>query len=199
MFEGIGDDGNVEAGLFHVKDGKADTVETDGTLFDDEVGEFFGEFEAVFPAAIEVSSLGADGGGIDMPLYDVAVEAAVHDHASFEVDQVAGLPGFQVGLVERLFDGGDPVGAFAQLFYSKADPVVGDALINFQFSGDGGFDPEGAIGAPGGGFADFSKRFDNSCKHGREFRKFIRNWASPNLYLRPGGRKYRYYDLSIKN
>ena len=44
-----------------------------------------------------------------MTLDDMAVEAAVHDQASFQVDEVAGLPGAEVGLFEGFFDGGHAV------------------------------------------------------------------------------------------
>ena len=109
MFEGVRDDGEVEFRLFYIEDGEADAVEADGAFFDDEVAEFFWEFEAVFPASVSVGAFEAGGGGVDMSLDDVAVEAAVHDHATFEVDEVAGSPGAQVGFFEGLFDGCDAV------------------------------------------------------------------------------------------
>ena len=96
MFEGIRDDSDVEFGFFDVEDGETDAIEANGSFFDDEVAEFFREFEAVFPAAVHVFPFEAGGGGIDMPLDDMAVEATVHDHASFEVDEVAGLPAAKI-------------------------------------------------------------------------------------------------------
>jgi hypothetical protein len=173
MFEGIGYDGHVEAGFFYVENGEADAVEADGAFFNDKGSEFFGEFEPEFPAAFKVFSFRADGGGIDVSLYDVAIEAAVHYKASFQVHQVSPLPAFQVGLLKGFFDGCDPMGAILYLFYGETDAIMGNALIYFQFFRDGGFDPEGAIGAPGCCFPDFSERFYNSCKHGGEFRKFL--------------------------
>ena len=96
MFEGIGDDGDVEFGSLYVKDGEADAIEADRAFFDDQVAEFFGEFEAKLPAAVELFAVEADGGGVDVALDDMTVEAAVHDQASFEVDEVAGLPVAQI-------------------------------------------------------------------------------------------------------
>ena len=96
MFEGIRDDSNVEFGSFDVEDGEADAIEANGSFFDDEVAEFLREFEAVFPTAIHVFPFEAGGGGIDMALDDVAVEATVHHHTSFEVDEVAWLPAAKV-------------------------------------------------------------------------------------------------------
>jgi hypothetical protein len=112
VFEGIGDDGDVEFCLFDVEDGEACAVEADGAFFNEEVAEFFREFEAVFPAAFPFAAFETSGGGVDMSLDDVAVEAAVQDHASFEVDEVAGLPGVEVGFSEGFFDGGNAVGCF---------------------------------------------------------------------------------------
>jgi len=109
VFEGIGDDGDVEFCLFDIENGQAGAVEADGAFFYDEVAEFFGEFEAEFPAAVELAAFEAGGGGVDVSLDDVAVEPAVHGHASFEVDQVAGLPAVEISFCEGLFDGGNAV------------------------------------------------------------------------------------------
>jgi len=87
-------------------------------------------------------------------LDDVTIEAAVEEHTSFQVDEVACLPGFQIGLLEGFFDGCHPVEAVFYLFHGEADPVVGDALVYFQFLREGGFYPEGFIGALGGNGPD---------------------------------------------
>jgi len=76
------------------------------------VAEFFGEFEAELPAAVQCCAVDTGGGSVYVALDDVAVEAAVQDHASFEVDEVAGLPGVEVGFSEGFFDGGNAVGCF---------------------------------------------------------------------------------------
>ena len=149
VFEGVWYDGDVKPGLFYIKDGEADAVEADGAFFYDEGSEFFGEFEAEFPAAVEVFPLGADGGGVNVSLNDVTVQASIHLEASFQIDQMSGLPGVEVGLLEGLFDGGDPVGIVSDLFHGEADAVVGDTLVNFQFAGEGGSYPEGPVGAFG--------------------------------------------------
>jgi hypothetical protein len=95
------------------------------------VAEFFWEFEAIFPAAVLVCAFEAGGGGVDMSLDDMAVEPAVHDHTSFEVDEVAGLPGAQIGLYEGFFDGCDAVEVVFYFFHGKAYAAMGEALIDF--------------------------------------------------------------------
>jgi len=105
MLEGVGDDGDAEAVAFYVKDGQAGAVEADGAFFDHEVAELLWEFEPEFPAAVEFAAVEAGGGGVDMSLDDMAVEAAVHDQASFEVDEVAWLPVAHGGFFQGLFDG----------------------------------------------------------------------------------------------
>jgi len=129
MFESVGDDGDVKFGFFDVKDGEADAVEADGTFFDDQVSELFGEFETVFPTAVLIGAFEAGGGGVDVPLDDMAIEAAIHDHTSFEVDEVSGLPGAEIGFFEGFFDGGDAVKRAVRFFYGEADAVVGKALV----------------------------------------------------------------------
>ncbi len=147
VVEGIGDDGDIEPGLLHIEDGEADAIEANGAFFDDELGEFLGEFETEFPAAVEVFAVEAGGGRIDMSLDDVSIEAAVHDQASFEVDEIAWLPLAEVGLFEGFFDGGDAVEVVLLFFYREADAVMGNALVDFEFVGNGGCDPECLVGA----------------------------------------------------
>jgi hypothetical protein len=171
MFEGIGDDGDVEFCLFYIEDGEAGAVEADRAFFDDQVAEFFGEFEGKLPTAVEFAAFEAGGGGVDMALDDVAVKAAVHDQASLEVDEIAGLPGVQICLFEGFFDGCYAVEVVFELFYGQTDAVMGNALVDPEFGGDGGFDPECFIGAVGFDGLYFAERFDYSCKHACKFRK----------------------------
>ena len=149
MLEGIGDDGDVKAVLFDVKNSEADAIEADGAFFDHEVAKFLWEFEAEFPTALEFLSFCAGGGGIDVTLDDMAVEPAVHDHTAFQVDEVPGLPGIEAGLLEGFFDGGHSVGIGQYFFDREAGAVMGDALVDLKFGGEGGLDPECSIGAFG--------------------------------------------------
>ena len=174
----IRDDGDVEPGPFYVENGEADTVEANGAFFDDEVAEFFWEFEAVFPTAVELFAVDAGCGGIDVALNDVSVEAAVHHQASFEVDEVAGLPGAQIGFFEGFFDSGDAVEVVLCFFDGEADAVMGDALVDRQFMANGGGDPECLVAAVGLGGADLAEGFDNSGKHKVRISHFISGFGN---------------------
>lgn len=125
MVVSVWNDGDIEFGFFHIKDGQTGAVEADGAFFDDEMAKFFGEFESEFPAAVEVAAFETDGGGVDVSLDDVAVEAAVHDETSFEVDEVAGAPVAEAGFFKGFFDGGDAVEVVFYSFDSEANAVVG--------------------------------------------------------------------------
>jgi hypothetical protein len=171
MLEGVGDDGDVKTVSFDVEDGEAGAVEADGAFFDDEVAVFSWEFEAEFPAAFEFVAFQTDGGGVDVTLDDMAVEPAIHDHAAFEVDEDAGLPGIEVGLLEGLFDGGHAVGVIFYFLDSEAGAVMGDALVDLQFRGEGGLDPESPVAARGFDGSYRAEGFDNSGEHGVEIRK----------------------------
>ncbi len=133
MIEGIGDDGDIEFRSFHIENGEADAVEADGAFFDDQTAEFFWEFEAEFPAAFEIVAVDAGCGGIDMALDDVTVEPAVHAEASFEVDDVAGLPVAEGAFFEGFLDGGDAVTFVADFFHRQADAVMGETLVDGKF------------------------------------------------------------------
>lgn len=116
-----------------------------------------------------------------MTLDDMAVEAAVEGHAAFEVDESAFLPGIEVAFSKRFIDGGYPVGVFSYFLHGKADAVVGNALIDLEFGGEGGLDPECFIGSFGFGGLDFSKCFDDTGEHGS---KFVKNGESLRVWVK---------------
>jgi len=130
MFESIRDNGHVKPGFFNIEDREADAIQADGALFYHEMAEFFGKFEAEFPTAVELRPVGADARGIYMTLDDMAVKATIHWQTSFQVDEVTGLPAFEVGFFQGLFDGRDPVGAIHYFLYRETDAVVGYALVD---------------------------------------------------------------------
>ena len=181
MLESIGDDGDVKAVFFDVKDGKAGAVEGDGAFFDHEVAKFPGVFEAKVPAAVVFFDVGAGGRRVDVTLDDMSVQAAVEGHAAFEVDECAFLPGIEVAFSQRFIDGGYPVGVFPYFLHGKADAVVGNALIDLEFGGEGGLDPECFIGSFGFGGLDFSKCFDDTGEHGS---KFVKNGESLRVWVK---------------
>ena len=167
MFEGKGNDGDIEPGLLYVEDSEADAVEADRAFFYHEPAEFFGEFETKLPAAVEVLAIEAGGGCVDMALNDMAVEPAVHNQASFEVDEVAGLPLAKVAFFEGFFDGRYAVEVVFLFFHGEADAVMGDTLIDFEFAGDGGGYPECLVSTFAFYGVDPAKGFDDAGKHGR--------------------------------
>jgi len=171
--EGVGDDGDVKPVSFDIVDGETGAVEADGAFFDDEAAELSWEFEAEFPAPFEFVAFQAGGDGIDVTLDNMAVEPAVQEHTSFEVDEVAGLPGGEVGLLEGLSDGGHAVGVFPHLLDGEAGAVVGDALVDLQLGGEGGLDPESPVGARGFNGSYRAEGFDDSGEHGVEIRQKI--------------------------
>ena len=170
MFESIGDDGDIEPGLLYVEDGKADTVEADGPFFDQEPAELLREFETELPTAVEVFAIEAGSGCVDVSLDDMPVEPAVHDHASFEIDEIAGLPLAEVALFEGFFDGRYAVEVVFLFFHGKADAVMGDALINFEQVRDRGCYPECLVGTFAFYGVDPAEGFDDAGEHGRKFR-----------------------------
>jgi len=135
------------------------------------VAEFSWEFEAELPATFELMAFETDGGGVDVTLDDMAVEPAVHEQGSFEVDEDAGLPGSEVGLLEGLFDGGYAVGVTFHFLDGETGAVMGDALVDLQFGGEGGLDPECPVAARGFDGSYRAEGFDNSGEHGVEIRK----------------------------
>ncbi len=138
MFEGIGDNRDGEMLLLYVEDGEGDTVQANGAFFDDERAELCGEGKTELPATRPFFSIETGGSGIDMSLYDMPVETPVHDQASFEIDEVAGLPVAEIGLVQGFFDGGDLVDVVVYGFDGETDAVVRKALVGPQFPGKGG-------------------------------------------------------------
>ena len=147
VLECIGDDGYRKLVGAYIENGKADAVEADGAFFNDQGGKLVGKAEPELPTAIQFFSFNTGGSGINMSLNNMAIEPAIHDHTAFQVYQVAFLPVSDVAFLQRFGNGGNLVAAVLQGFYREAHAVMGNALVNFQFVGEGRRDPEGFIGA----------------------------------------------------
>lgn len=130
----IGDHRDGELIFRHVEYGEADTVEADRAFFDNEGSKGRGKAETEFPAAVAVYFADTFGGGVHMTLHDMAIEAALEGEASFEVDEVAGLPGAEIGLFQGLGDGRYAVAITYYFFHSKTNAAVRHALIDLQFA-----------------------------------------------------------------
>jgi hypothetical protein len=77
-----------------------------------------------------------------MTLYQVAVEAAIHLHASFEVYEVADMPRAEVRFIKGFGDCCNTVLAAGDLFNSEASAVMRKALVGLQIAGNGRGYPE---------------------------------------------------------
>jgi hypothetical protein len=173
VVESIGDDSDIEFCFFDIKNGQAGAIEADGAFFNHQAAEFFGEFKSEFPTAVEVMALETNGSGVDVSLDDVSVEAAIHDHASFQVDEVASLPVAEICFFKCLFDGCDAVEVILYFFNGKTGAIVGNALVYLERGDERGFNPKCLVGAVNLNGVYFSERFDNSGKHGGKFRNFF--------------------------
>ena len=167
MLVGVGNDGHLEAVVLRVAHGEAHPVDGDRTLLNGHVA-FGGHLgvevvdEGVVAAAVDqVDSLAA-GRLVYVALHDVSVEAAVHEHAALEIHLVAHLQRPQVGAVESLLYGGHGVAVAVDVDHGEAHPVVGDALVYFQFVGKRTFEREMQIAVIAGKGDDGSGFFDNS-------------------------------------
>ncbi len=87
MFKRVGNNGNFKVFLFYLKSGQADTVQANGSFFDDQFGEGAWKGNLKFPAAVLDCFTGTCACGIHMPLNKVSVQAAIHYQATFEVNQ----------------------------------------------------------------------------------------------------------------
>lgn len=86
----VGNDGHGKGTLRGVYHGQTDAVHTDGAFWHSDVAAGGIVAEMKKPASIFFNDRFAGGRRIDVALYDVTVEPAVHGHASLQVDLVTG-------------------------------------------------------------------------------------------------------------
>src|SRR5687768_6838520 len=98
-----------------------------------------------------------------MTLYKMAVEAAVEQQASFQVDGGSGGPLFQLCFFEGFLDRGYLMAVVQDLFHRKANTVMRDALVDPELPGNRGLDPERFIGTRMGNTGNFADRFYDTC------------------------------------
>ena len=172
MFKGIGDDGYAETFTSNIKGGKAYPVNADGTLFDHQRCKLCLELEIIFPASAFIGDLGNGGGGINMALDQVAVEPAVHDHGTFQVNYITMFPLPGIGLGKGFFHSGDLVLIAMDGFHGKADTAMGQALVHAEFMDKGSRQQETPVATGFGDVGYLAKAFNNACKHGVNLTEF---------------------------
>lgn len=107
----------------------------------------------------------AGAGGIYMALYKVAIEAGGGEEAALQIYGGAHLPLAKGGFVEGFLHGGYLVAAAFDGFHGKANPVMRHALVHFQISGKGAFNPKSTVGALGSNPCYLAQHLDDSGKH----------------------------------
>ena len=147
MFVGIWNDSDAEFGVGHVENSEADAIEADRPFLHDESGELFREAEAVFPAAILRCAGKAFAGSVYVSLYDVSVNAAIEEHGSFQVYLLTWGQETDIALQEGFCNGYDLVLIVINVGNGEANPIVGDALVYFQFRSEGGADGDNHVAA----------------------------------------------------
>lgn len=185
MFICIRDHGNAETVVGNVEAGEAGTVYGNGAFFDHQMGKFGWKLKTVFPAAGQFFAFCAKGRGVYMALYNMAIEAAIHYHTSFQVDFGTRLPAAEFGFFQGFFNGGYLVAVECQGFYRKANAVMAHTLVYFQLSRNGRFYPETEVGAVWGDGHYFARIFNDSCKHGCKVISKIEKWMLVSGYQKP--------------
>ena len=137
VLEGVGDDAHLESVLGGVTHGETDTIDSDATLIDGEIAttchvSVEGVTEGVLVAALLVFHGNALSSLIDMPLHDVAIQAAVHLHGTLYVDFIAHTELTQVAALQRLAHGRHGILSVPDAHHGEAHPIVGHALVDAQ-------------------------------------------------------------------
>ena len=74
-----------------------------------------------------------------MSLNNVAVQAAVHQHRTLDVDAISRFQQAKIGAIERFFHCRYRVGVAIKAHNRKANAVVSDALVDLKFVGKRAF------------------------------------------------------------
>jgi hypothetical protein len=78
----------------------------------------------------------------------MSIQAAIHEHATLEVDQVTDIEVAKVGALQSLLDSCHGVCFFVgEINHGEAYAIVSHALVYFQFWGEGAFHGEMHVAA----------------------------------------------------
>lgn len=142
VLESVRDNGHAERIELAVAYGKAHTVDRDRAFLDRHIS-FCGKLGANIvlkrkvTAAISFLYICADGGGVDMALYDVPVKASVHQHRALKVYFVSGLEISEIRAFEGLAYRSDSVSIVsAKSDHSEAYAIVSHRLVDVELVGE---------------------------------------------------------------
>ncbi len=162
---GVGDDPEKKTILVQLGHGEADPIDADGTLGNDEVGEFArqGDSEPVILTKTIVS--GHFGAGVDMPLHEMAAEPVANAEGTLEIDGITRFQIPEIGEAKGLVEEVETHRPVPHVRDGEASPVVGDAFPEGEFAGEGGFHPEFRAGLDRLECDDFAAGFHDACEH----------------------------------
>ena len=133
----IRDDSDLETVLLGVAYRQADAVHANGAFLHGHIplpGHLLikSVLERIVPAAVRLLHLRTNGGLVHVPLYDMPVQTAVHQHATLQVHLIAHFQVPEVRTFQGLLDSGNRIRIFRHAYHRKANAVVSHALIYFQ-------------------------------------------------------------------
>ena len=88
--------------------------------------------KSVIPTSVSFAHLRANRRLIDVSLYDVAIQTAIHQHATLQIHLVAHLQLSQVRTIQRLLHSRNRIGICCLTYHRQANAIVRHALINLQ-------------------------------------------------------------------
>lgn len=190
MLKCVGNDCHRKAIINKVKYREANAIEANAPFFDDEMGKLLRVFKRVQPAAILVFYKKAGSSTVYMSLHQMAIEAAVHGYAAFNVYRCARLPMAQVGFAKGFGNSRYRVLPIGHCFYGKANAIVAYALVRFKGFAQCTCYSKCSVAARLTHGYNGSCGFYNACKHDfcKLFQQNCRKRLADNeiiLFLRP--------------
>ena len=142
MLESIWDDANLKGVVRRAAYGEGDTVDGDTALVHTEIPPAHHVLvalilESELMRAFLVLYGYATGRLVHMPLDDMAVQPAVHQHGTLHINFIAHGKKADIRTLQSLAHGGDGVGAVLKAHHCEAYSVVRHALVNTQLLYEG--------------------------------------------------------------
>ena len=142
VVEGVGDDADLEGVGCGTTYGKAHAVDGHASLIDGEIAVLHHllralVFEGVLVAALLVFHSDASGGLVNVPLHNMPIKAAVHQHRALHIHLVAHLEQSEVAALQSLAHSGDGICVAFDAHDCQANAVVGDTLVDAKFLHEG--------------------------------------------------------------
>lgn len=149
----------------NIENGEADAIQTNRSFLNNQLSKIRVYPKAVLVAPVFVFNRNACRRIINMALYHMTVESAIHQHTTFKIYEIANAGVGEIRFKKGFANSGNLVHAAGYGLHRKTNAIMANTLIGLQFSRNRRGNIERCIRFVRSDVFDNACRFDDSGKH----------------------------------